>query len=85
MLWSQSALGWASLGALPCWALPACLQVPDSVKVHSGSVLQGFWDPYPITMEFFPPCMTRSLIGLKGPGQVLKVRIETRSLDLAPY
>ncbi|KAL8467118.1 hypothetical protein ACS0TY_035992 [Phlomoides rotata] len=31
--------------------------------------LQGYWDPYPIDMEFLPPCMVLSTIGISKPGQ----------------
>lgn len=30
----------------------------------------------PCSMEFLPPCITKSLIGLKSPGQVLKVSLQ---------
>lgn len=32
--------------------------------------LQGYWDPYPIDMEFRPPCMVLSTIGISKPGQL---------------
>lgn len=32
--------------------------------------LQGYWDPYPIDMEFRPPCMVLSTIGISKPGKL---------------
>ncbi|KAJ7540143.1 hypothetical protein O6H91_10G003600 [Diphasiastrum complanatum] len=32
--------------------------------------LKGFWDPYPIDMEFRPPCMVLSTVGISLPGQL---------------
>ncbi|KAL0369258.1 UNVERIFIED_CONTAM: Chlorophyllide a oxygenase, chloroplastic [Sesamum calycinum] len=32
--------------------------------------LQGYWDPYPIDMEFRPPCMVLSNIGISKPGKI---------------
>jgi chlorophyllide a oxygenase len=32
--------------------------------------LRGTWDPYPIAMEFQPPCMVLSTIGLEKPGKL---------------
>ncbi|KZV33029.1 chlorophyll synthase [Dorcoceras hygrometricum] len=34
------------------------------------SGLQGYWDPYPIDMEFRPPCMVLSTIGISKPGKL---------------
>lgn len=34
------------------------------------SGLQGYWDPYPIDMEFQPPCMVLSTIGISKPGKL---------------
>lgn len=35
-----------------------------------SSSLQGYWDPYPIDMEFRPPCMVLSTIGISKPGRL---------------
>lgn len=35
-----------------------------------ASSLQGYWDPYPIDMEFRPPCMVLSTIGISKPGKL---------------
>lgn len=35
-----------------------------------ASGLQGYWDPYPIDMEFRPPCMVLSTIGISKPGKL---------------
>ncbi|PPD70781.1 hypothetical protein GOBAR_DD32346 [Gossypium barbadense] len=35
-----------------------------------ASGLQGYWDPYPIDMEFQPPCMVLSTIGISKPGKL---------------
>lgn len=35
-----------------------------------SSGLQGYWDPYPIDMEFRPPCMVLSTIGISKPGKL---------------
>ncbi|CAM8945587.1 unnamed protein product [Rhodiola kirilowii] len=44
-------------------------KVPDFVKFLTPSAgLQGYWDPYPIDMEFKPPCMVLSTIGISKPG-----------------
>lgn len=32
--------------------------------------MAGTWDPYPIAMEFQPPCMVLSTIGLEKPGKL---------------
>ena len=44
--------------------------VPEVVQFHTARVLSGNWQPYPISMEFKPPCVTASLIGLSQPGKV---------------
>ncbi|KAG6388667.1 hypothetical protein SASPL_150099 [Salvia splendens] len=46
--------------------------VPSLVKflTPSTSSLQGYWDPYPIDMEFQPPCMVLSMIGISKPGKL---------------
>lgn len=35
-----------------------------------ASGLQGYWDPYPIDMEFRPPCIVLSTIGISKPGKL---------------
>ncbi|CAM8935828.1 unnamed protein product [Rhodiola kirilowii] len=46
-------------------------KVPDFVKFLTPSAgLQGYWDPYPIDMEFKPPCMVLSTIGISKPGKL---------------
>lgn len=45
--------------------------VPSLVKfLTPASSLQGYWDPYPIDMEFRPPCMVLSTIGISKPGKL---------------
>ncbi|XP_008219635.1 PREDICTED: chlorophyllide a oxygenase, chloroplastic [Prunus mume] len=45
--------------------------VPSFVKfLTPASGLQGYWDPYPIDMEFRPPCMVLSTIGISKPGKL---------------
>lgn len=45
--------------------------VPRLVKFRTPvNALKGFWDPYPIDMEFFPPCMVLSTIGISKPGKL---------------
>ncbi|KAJ7959143.1 chlorophyllide a oxygenase, chloroplastic-like [Quillaja saponaria] len=45
--------------------------VPSLVKfLTPASGLQGHWDPYPIDMEFQPPCMVLSTIGISKPGKL---------------
>ncbi|KAJ7540149.1 hypothetical protein O6H91_10G002600 [Diphasiastrum complanatum] len=45
--------------------------VPSSVRFKTPmEALRGFWDPYPIDMEFRPPCMVLSTIGIALPGQL---------------
>ena len=34
------------------------------------AALSGTWDPYPIAMEFKPPCMVLSTIGFGGYGKI---------------
>lgn len=34
------------------------------------AAMAGTWDPYPIAMEFQPPCMVLSTIGLEKPGKL---------------
>ncbi|XP_076891215.1 chlorophyllide a oxygenase, chloroplastic-like [Bidens hawaiensis] len=45
--------------------------VPSLVKfLTPSSGLEGYWDPYPIDMEFRPPCMVLSTIGISKPGKL---------------
>ncbi|CAK9164482.1 unnamed protein product [Ilex paraguariensis] len=45
--------------------------VPSLVKfLTPSSGLQGYWDPYPIDMEFRPPCIVLSTIGISKPGKL---------------
>ncbi|XP_031490466.1 chlorophyllide a oxygenase, chloroplastic-like [Nymphaea colorata] len=45
--------------------------VPSLVKfLTPENGLQGHWDPYPIDMEFGPPCMVISAIGISKPGRL---------------
>ncbi|KAK4741091.1 hypothetical protein SAY87_024679 [Trapa incisa] len=45
--------------------------VPSLVKfLTPTSSLKGSWDPYPIDMEFRPPCMVISTIGISKPGKL---------------
>ncbi|XP_078441637.1 chlorophyllide a oxygenase, chloroplastic-like [Wolffia australiana] len=45
--------------------------VPSLVKFLTPAAgLQGYWDPYPIDMEFRPPCMVLSTIGISKPGKL---------------
>uniref|UniRef100_A0A0E0MAX0 Rieske domain-containing protein n=1 Tax=Oryza punctata TaxID=4537 RepID=A0A0E0MAX0_ORYPU len=45
--------------------------VPSLVKfLTPSSGLQGYWDPYPIAMEFRPPCMVLSITGISKPGKL---------------
>ncbi|XP_018807768.2 chlorophyllide a oxygenase, chloroplastic-like [Juglans regia] len=54
--------------------------VPSLVKfLTPASGLQGYWDPYPIDMEFRPPCMVLSTIGISKPG-----KLGGRSTDQCP-
>lgn len=43
-------------------------QLGEILTPESG--LQGYWDPYPINMEFRPPCMVLSTIGISKPGKL---------------
>lgn len=46
-------------------------KVPNFVKFKTPiAALAGTWDPYPIAMEFKPPCMVLSTIGLEKPGKL---------------
>lgn len=46
-------------------------EVPSFVKFRTPiAALSGTWDPYPIAMEFKPPCMVLSTIGLEKPGKL---------------
>jgi len=44
--------------------------IPDAVKFTANKALAGVWHPYPINMEFRPPCITVSMIGLSQPGKI---------------
>ena len=47
------------------------IQILSLVKfLTPASGLQGYWDPYPIDMEFRPPCMVLSTIGISKPGKL---------------
>eukprot|EP00271_Cylindrocystis_brebissonii_P006887 TRINITY_DN1977_c0_g1_i1.p1 TRINITY_DN1977_c0_g1~~TRINITY_DN1977_c0_g1_i1.p1 ORF type:complete len:537 (-),score=81.89 TRINITY_DN1977_c0_g1_i1:1085-2695(-) len=48
------------------WAVPSLVRF----KSAAAAALSGHWDPYPIAMEFQPPCMVLSTIGLAKPGQL---------------
>ncbi|PWZ39108.1 Chlorophyllide a oxygenase, chloroplastic [Zea mays] len=51
--------------------LPKGWSVPSLVKfLTSASGLQGYWDPFLIDMEFRPPCMVLSTIGISKPGKL---------------
>lgn len=46
-------------------------EIPSFVKFMTPAAgLQGYWDPYPIDMEFCPPCMVLSTIGISKPGKI---------------
>ncbi|CAA6667681.1 unnamed protein product [Spirodela intermedia] len=47
------------------WAVPSLVKF-----LTPSSGLQGYWDPYPIDMEFKPPCMVLSTIGISKPGKL---------------
>ncbi|GMH17165.1 hypothetical protein Nepgr_019006 [Nepenthes gracilis] len=47
------------------WAVPSLVKF-----LTPASGLQGHWDPYPIDMEFRPPCMVISTIGISKPGKL---------------
>jgi chlorophyllide a oxygenase len=42
------------------------------VQFTANAALSGFWNPYPIDMEFRPPCQTVSKIGLARPGEIMR-------------
>lgn len=44
--------------------------IPDVVRFKAAEALSGAWHPYPIDMEFRPPCVTVSTIGLAQPGKI---------------
>eukprot|EP00270_Netrium_digitus_P016904 TRINITY_DN612_c0_g1_i1.p1 TRINITY_DN612_c0_g1~~TRINITY_DN612_c0_g1_i1.p1 ORF type:complete len:656 (-),score=186.37 TRINITY_DN612_c0_g1_i1:47-2014(-) len=48
------------------WAVPSLVRF----KTGAAAVLRGHWDPYPIDMEFRPPCVVLSTIGLAKPGKL---------------
>eukprot|EP00897_Mesotaenium_endlicherianum_P006381 jgi/Mesen1/5771/ME000292S04838 len=48
------------------WSVPSMVRF----KTAAAEALLGHWDPYPIDMEFRPPCMVLSTIGLAKPGQL---------------
>lgn len=49
----------------------SCIPNTSMVKFLTPATgLQGYWDPYPIDMEFRPPCMVLSTIGISKPGKL---------------
>lgn len=48
------------------WSVPSMVRF----KTVAAAALQGNWDPYPIDMEFRPPCMVVSTIGIVKPGKL---------------
>jgi chlorophyllide a oxygenase len=44
--------------------------VPDVVRFNASQLLGGNWEPYPIDMQFGPPCLVLSTIGLTSPGRI---------------
>eukprot|EP00850_Spirogloea_muscicola_P006925 SM000034S12679 [mRNA] locus=s34:98812:100267:- [translate_table: standard] len=48
------------------WAIPSLVRF----KTAAAAAMQGAWDPYPIDMEFRPPCVVLSTIGLSKPGKL---------------
>jgi len=42
----------------------------DAVRFHASQLLGGSWQPYPIDMQFMPPCVVLSTIGLTQPGKI---------------
>jgi len=44
--------------------------IPDVVRFKASEVLGGSWQPYPIDMQFLPPCGVLSTIGLTQPGKI---------------
>ncbi|KAK4804323.1 hypothetical protein SAY86_004140 [Trapa natans] len=71
----QEGMIWIWPGdALPS-AVPLSLLPPPGFHIHAKfltpiSGLQGNWDPYPIDMEFRPPCMVFSTTGISKPGKL---------------
>lgn len=61
---SNQSCGWQNL---VCVLMYACSLVRFCTPV---TALGGYWDPYPIDMEFRPPCMVRSTIGISKPGKL---------------
>jgi hypothetical protein len=51
-----------------CWSRVIIASFVKFLTPTSG--LQGYWDPYPIDMEFRPPCMVLSTIGISKPGKL---------------
>jgi len=51
-----------------CWYWVVSVSLVKFLTPASG--LQGYWDPYPIDMEFRPPCMVLSTIGISKPGKL---------------
>ncbi|KAK7282723.1 hypothetical protein RIF29_11719 [Crotalaria pallida] len=47
------------------WSVPSLVEF-----LTPSSDLQGHWDPYPIDMEFLPPCMVLSTTGISKPGKL---------------
>ncbi|KAG1369856.1 hypothetical protein COCNU_15G002220 [Cocos nucifera] len=47
------------------WSVPSLVNF-----LTPASGLQGYWDPYPIDMEFRPPCIVLSTIGISKPGKL---------------
>lgn len=48
------------------WPVPSMVQF----RTAAAAALRGHWEPYPIDMEFRPPCMVLSTIGLAKPGKL---------------
>ncbi|KAF3778035.1 Chlorophyllide a oxygenase [Nymphaea thermarum] len=52
-------------------SVPSCTDLCSLLKfLTPGNGLQGHWDPYPIDMEFGPPCMVISTIEISKPGRL---------------
>ncbi|CAA0831122.1 Chlorophyllide a oxygenase- chloroplastic [Striga hermonthica] len=47
------------------WSIPRLVRF-----LSPSSSLQGYWEPYPIDMEFRPPCMVLSTTGISKPGKL---------------
>ncbi|XP_051139304.1 chlorophyllide a oxygenase, chloroplastic-like isoform X2 [Andrographis paniculata] len=47
------------------WSVPSLVKFLTPV-----SGLQGYWEPYPIDLEFRPPCMALSTIGISKSGKL---------------